>query len=143
MVIGVSFFKETDTFGEPSWWTSLIFSGRLESPLLIHSLAALCPLPYPQHSTTHQLTFLSSLALPPPPLSIYLSNISDRWRWLHETTAVVAARLYPETRRLHDDDDNDSTRTDLQDRWRLDLRFYPLPGSGCGYGGGDNLAQPG
>lgn len=113
MVIGVSFFKETDTFGEPSWWTSPIFSGRLESPL-IHSLAALCPLPYPQHSTTHQLTFLSSLALPPPLyLSIYLSNNSDRWRWLHETTAVVAARLYPETRRLHDDDDNDSTRTDL------------------------------
>lgn len=73
MVIGVSFFKETDTFGEPSWWTSPIFSGRLESPLLIHSLAALCPFPYPQHSATHQLTFLSSLTLPPPPLSIYLS----------------------------------------------------------------------
>lgn len=89
------------------------------------------------YTPAHILILSSS---PSPPLSIYLSNNSDRWRWLHETTAVVAARLYPETRRLHDDDDNDSTRTDLQDRPRLDLRFYPLLGSGCGYGGGDNLA---
>lgn len=93
--------------------------------------------------TPAHILILSNSPSPPLYLSIYLSNNSDRWRWLHETTAVVAARLYPETRRLHDDDDNDSTRTDLQDRRRLDLRFYPLPGSGCGYGGGDNLAQPG